>query len=186
MDARADMAEAGSATLPVTVRVWDPFIRIFHWSLVALFAFAFVTGDEWDKPHEIAGYTIAGLIALRVIWGFVGTKHARFTDFVAGPGKVAGYLKDAIALRAKRYLGHNPAGGAMVLALIAAISAICATGYMMETNMFWGVDWVEEVHEFAANATLILIVLHIGGVIFASMEHGENLVRAIVTGKKRV
>ena len=96
MDARADMAEAGSATLPVTVRVWDPFIRIFHWSLVALFAFAFVTGDEWDKPHEIAGYTIAGLIALRVIWGFVGTKHARFTDFVAGPGKVAGYLKDAI------------------------------------------------------------------------------------------
>ncbi|MCB1479131.1 MAG: cytochrome b/b6 domain-containing protein [Tepidamorphaceae bacterium] len=185
MDARGSTAEAGGATLPATVRVWDPFVRIFHWSLVALFAFAFLTGDEWDKPHEIAGYTIAGLIALRVVWGFIGTKHARFTNFVTGPGTAIGYVKDAVSFRAKRHLGHNPAGAVMVIALLLAISAICATGYMMETDTFWGVDWVEEVHEFAANATLVLIALHIGGVVFASIEHGENLVRAMVTGNKR-
>ena len=185
MEAATRAMDAGSDALPATVRVWDPFVRIFHWSLVALFAFAFLTGDEWDKPHEFAGYVVAGLIGLRVIWGFIGTRHARFSDFVTGPGTVIGYLKDATRFRAKRYLGHNPAGAAMVIALFAAISTICATGIMMTTDMFWGVGWVGEVHEFAANATLILIALHIGGVVFASIEHGENLVRSMITGKKR-
>ena len=91
-------------------------------------------------------------------------------NFVTGPGTAIGYVKDAVSFRAKRHLGHNPAGAVMVIALLLAISAICATGYMMETDTFWGVDWVEEVHEFAANATLVLIALHIGGVVFASIE----------------
>ncbi|MCB1473278.1 MAG: cytochrome b/b6 domain-containing protein [Rhodobiaceae bacterium] len=185
MEAATRAMDAGSDALPATVRVWDPFVRIFHWSLVALFAFAFLTGDEWDKPHEFAGYVVAGLIGLRVIWGFIGTRHARFSDFVTGPGTVIGYLKDAAGFRARRHLGHNPAGGAMVLALLAAIAVISLTGHMMTTDAYWGVKWVEEVHEAAAFGTLGLIALHVGGVVFASIEHGENLVRAMVTGRKR-
>ena len=168
-----------------TVRVWDSFVRIFHWSLVTLFAFAFATGDEWEKPHEIAGYVIAGLVAARIAWGFVGPRHARFASFVHGPGTVLGFLRSSLALKAPRYLGHNPAGGAMVIALLAMLIVITGSGYAMTTNMFWGVDWVEELHEAAVYLTLGLVVLHVAGVILASVEHGENLVRSMITGRKR-
>lgn len=185
MSAFATATESGGASPPETVRVWDPFVRVFHWSLVSLFAFAFVTGDEWDSAHEKAGYAIAALVALRVAWGFFGTRHARFSDFVRGPRAVVAFLRDSVMLRAPRHLGHNPAGGAMVLALFAAIAVIATTGFMMTTDAFWGVEWVEEAHESAVYATLGLIALHVGGVVLASLEHGENLVKAMFTGRKR-
>ena len=99
-----------------TVRVWDPFVRVFHWSLVGLFALALATGDEIEWLHLAAGYAIAALVVLRTAWGFVGPRHARFSDFVRPPGAVLGYLRDALRLRAPRHLGHNPAGGAAVAA----------------------------------------------------------------------
>lgn len=176
---------AGGEMPPATVRVWDPLVRIFHWSLAGLFLFAFLTGDEWDKPHEIAGYVIAGLVAFRVFWGFAGTRHARFASFVRSPFAALGYMRDGLAKRAPRHIGHNPPGGLMILALLLAISVIAATGWMMTTDAFWGVEWVEEVHEVVVYSTLGLIALHVGGVIFSSLEHGENLVRAMVTGRKR-
>ena len=182
--AKATM-EAGDLQSPATVRVWDPLVRIFHWSLVGLFSFAFVTGDEWQKPHEVAGYIIAGLIGLRVIWGVIGSRHARFSSFIYRPSTVAGFLADTVRMKARRYLGHNPAGGLMVLALLLAIVGISLSGWMMTTDAYWGVGWVEELHEAAAFAALGLVALHIGGVIVASFEHGENLVRAMVTGRKR-
>ena len=177
--------EAGGIQSPATVRVWDPLVRIFHWSLVGLFTFAFLTGDEWQKPHEVAGYIIAGLIGFRVIWGFAGSRHARFASFIYRPSTVAGFLVDTMRMKARRYLGHNPAGGLMVIGLLLAIVVISLSGWMMTTNAYWGVEWVEEVHEASAFAALGLIALHVGGVIVASLEHGENLVRAMVTGRKR-
>ncbi len=185
MTEASSSANAGSDPLPVEVRVWDPFVRMFHWSLVGLFAFAFATGDEWDRPHEIAGYIIAGLVALRVFWGFVGSSHARFSNFVRGPGEVIRFVRDTLRFRAPRHLGHNPAGGIMVVALLLAISVVCATGYMMTTDAFRGAEWVEEVHEVAVYGTLGLVVLHVLGVIAASSEHSENLVLAMFTGRKR-
>ncbi|GAB5460054.1 cytochrome b/b6 domain-containing protein [Hoeflea alexandrii] len=177
--------EAGDIQSPATVRVWDPLVRIFHWSLVGLFTFAFLTGDEWQKPHEVAGYIIAGLIAFRVIWGFAGSRHARFSSFIYRPSTVAGFLADTMRMKARRYLGHNPAGGLMVLGLLLAIVVISLSGWMMTTDAYWGVDWVEELHEAAAFSAVGLVALHVGGVIVASFEHGENLVRAMVTGRKR-
>ncbi len=176
---------AGGVTPPVQVRVWDPFVRIFHWSLVILFAFAFLTADEWDNAHEFTGYAVAALVALRIVWGLFGTRHARFASFVKGPATTAGFLRDSVMLRARRYLGHNPAGGAMVLALLVAIAVISATGWMMTLDAFWGLEWVEEAHEVAVYGTLGLIALHVGGVVLASVEHRENLVRAMFTGTKR-
>lgn len=167
------------------VKVWDPFVRIFHWSLVGLFAFSFLTGDEWKSAHILSGYLIATLIALRVIWGVIGTEHARFRSFIYRPTTVLSFLADSVRMRARRYLGHNPAGGAMVIALLVAISGIAATGYMMTTDAYWGVEWVEEAHETLVYATLVLIALHVAGVVLASMEHGENLVRSMLNGWKR-
>lgn len=177
--------DAGPSPSSPTVKVWDPFVRLFHWSLVGLFAFAFLTGDEWDTAHELAGYVIAGLVALRIVWGLIGSRHARFSDFIYHPATVLAFMRDSVTMKAKRYIGHNPAGGAMVLALLAAIAVICASGYAMGTDMFWGVEWVEEVHEAAVYATLGLIALHVAGVVFASFEHRENLVKSMLTGRKR-
>lgn len=176
---------AGGAMPPATVRVWDPLVRIFHWSLVGLFVFAFVTADEWDRAHELAGYAIAGLVAFRVVWGLIGTRHARFGSFVRSPFAALKYMRDGLMRRAPRHLGHNPPGGLMILALLAAIGGIAATGWMITIDAYWGVEWVEEAHEALVYGTLVLISLHIGGVIFSSIEHGENLVLAMVTGRKR-
>ncbi len=187
MSGGGDMA-GGRITPPpaaASTKVWDPFVRIFHWSLVGGFAFAFLTGDEWQSAHELAGYVIASLVGLRVVWGFIGTRHARFSDFVRPPRAVIGFIGDTMHFRARRYLGHNPAGGAMVVALLLAIATICLTGWMMTTDAYWGVGWVEELHELAAYSTIGLIVLHVVGVVVASIEHRENLVRAMVTGRKR-
>ncbi|MBI5318906.1 cytochrome b/b6 domain-containing protein [Bradyrhizobium sp.] len=175
----------GGAKPPATVKVWDPFVRVFHWSLAGLFLLAYATGDEIEKVHIAAGYTIAGLLALRIVWGFVGPRHARFSDFVRSPGAVLAYMRDMALLRAPRYLGHNPAGGAMVLALIVMLIGTCTTGHMMTTDTFWGARWVEKVHEICASLTIGLVVVHVLGVLVASFEHRESLVKAMINGRKR-
>ena len=176
---------AGGATPPATIKVWDPFVRIFHWSLVALFTIAFLTGDEIEWLHLWAGYAIAALVAMRVVWGFIGSRHARFADFVKGPRAIASFLKQSVRLEAPRYLGHNPAGGAMVIALLVMLVGLSVTGFALTTDAFWGSKVMEEIHEVLANVTLGLVGLHILGVIVASVEHGENLVKAMFTGQKR-
>jgi cytochrome b len=187
MSTASDIAvtEAGGATPPATVKVWDPFVRLFHWSMVGLFAIAFVTGDELDRLHIAAGYAIVGLLALRIVWGFIGPRHARFSDFVRTPGDAFRYLRDIVWMRARRTIGHNPAGGLMVIALIVMLAGICATGYLLTTDAYWGSEAMEEIHGALTYATVGLIVLHVLGVLFASVEHRENLVKAMITGRKR-
>lgn len=177
--------EAGGAKPPATVKVWDPFVRVFHWSLATLFVVAYLTGDEIEKVHIAAGYTIAGLVGLRIVWGFIGPAHARFANFVRSPRDVLTYLRDVALLRAPRYIGHNPAGGAMIVALLVMLIGTCTTGFMLTTDTFWGANWAEEVHEVFANLTVALIVFHVLGVLIASFEHRENLVKSMITGRKR-
>ena len=177
--------------------VWDPFVRIFHWSLVGLFAIAFVTEDEWLNLHSFAGYSIVGLLLLRVIWGVIGSHHARFSNFVTSPKISVDYLKSFFAGKPKHYLGHNPAGAAMILMLMLTLlltaltgTAILATegvGPLADT-FFAGLseDLLEDIHELLANLMLGLIVLHVGGVIVSSLAHRENLIRAMFNGRKVV
>lgn len=186
MSLASSRTEAGGDTSPATVKVWDPFVRVFHWSLVLLFVIAYMTGNTIEWLHLAAGYTIAALIALRVGWGIVGSKHARFGNFVRPPAEVVAYLGNIARRRARRYLGHNPAGGAMVLALLGLLMATGVTGYMMTTDAFWGAQWVEDVHKALANLTVALIVVHVLGVLAASIQHRENLVRSMITGRKRI
>jgi cytochrome b len=177
--------EAGGEMPPAPVKVWDPFVRVFHWSLVALFAAAFATGDESDRLHIAIGYATAGLIGLRILWGFGGTRHARFSDFVRGPREIISYLRDLVLFRAPRYLGHNPAGGAMIIALLVMLTGTCISGYLLTTDAYWGSKRAEEIHEVFANLTVGLIAFHVLGVLAASLEHRENLVKAMITGRKR-
>jgi cytochrome b len=185
MSTTSDTVKAGGATPPATVKVWDPFVRVFHWSLATLFLVAFVTGDEIEKVHVAAGYTIGGLVALRIVWGLIGPAHARFRNFVRPPREVLAYMRGVALLRAPRYLGHNPAGGAMIVALLLMLIGTGTTGYMLTTDAFWGAKWAEEVHEVFANLTVGLVVFHVLGVLIASFEHKENLVKAMITGRKR-
>ena len=168
-----------------SVKVWDPVVRIFHWSLVAAFIVAWLTGDEFETLHENAGYVILGLIAVRLVWGVVGPHYARFSQFVPSLGGIGAYLRQMVSGREHRYLGHNPAGGAMAIVLILALIATGGTGWMTTLDMFWGAEWVEEVHEVLANLMLFIVGLHIAGVILASIRHGENLVSAMISGRKR-
>jgi cytochrome b len=166
-------------------RIWDPLVRIFHWGLAASFAVAWFTRHASGDVHHWAGYAAAALILVRLAWGFIGTPYARFSQFVRRPTIVARYLWDICTGREARYLGHNPAGGAMVLALMAAMFGTALTGYLMTTDALYGVDWVEHAHDLLGNGLLLLVLLHLGGVLLASIRHRENLVRAMISGLKR-
>ncbi len=184
-DAPLRMTDAGRTSRPAEVSVWDPFVRVFHWSIVILVAMAWITGDDLESLHIAGGYAIAGLLALRLVWGFVGPRYARFASFVRGPRAVAAYLADTVRLRARRHIGHNPAGAAMIVALILALAATAASGIAMEAGWFGKAHWLEEVHEALATLVLVLAGIHVAGVIAASLFHRENLIRAMITGKKR-
>jgi cytochrome b len=185
MTVTQDRVATVGASPPAAVRTWDPFVRVFHWTLVALFAIALATGDEIERVHIAAGYGIAILLGLRLVWGVIGPRNARFASFVRSPRKVFAYIREVRNLTAPRYLGHNPAGGAMIVALLAALMGTAATGYMMTTEAYWGAKWVEELHEALAYGTLALVGLHVLGVAISSLLHRENLVKAMWTGRKR-
>ena len=216
-----------ASTSEKQVRVWDPLVRIVHWMLVVGFFLAYFTEDDFLTIHVWAGYSVGALVVLRVLWGLVGPRHARFSDFIYGPREVWSYLVNLIAFRAQRYLGHSPAGGVMVIALLLGLASVVWSGlevYAVEENagplagmstermplvaLLSSTDaladdekgareesnrdgesgrselW-EELHEALANVVLALVLLHIAGVILASVVHRENLARSMVTGYKR-
>jgi len=193
------------------IKVWDPLLRLFHWSLVAAIGFAWITAEGSETWHEWIGYVALGLIGFRLVWGLIGGRYARFTQFIRGPHKVIEYTKDMLNQREKRYIGHNPLGAMMVIALLATTAATGATGWLMadpgrvamlpenpalvapafpsavsdEHGRGAGTqNSLKEIHEAFANLLLLLIVLHVAGVIYASRRHKENLARAMIVGTK--
>jgi cytochrome b len=197
---------------PNTTKVWDPMVRIFHWALVIAFFTAYATGEEIEEVHEWLGYAVLALVIFRIVWGFVGPAHARFADFVRGPREILRNLKGVVLMHPKRYLGHSPAGGAMVVLLLTMLAATSVTGIVVEerkeqAGMSTATQTAEheehnqnnhgqegekteksriaEAHEVLANLTLALVLLHIAGVILASFTHRENLVASMITGRKR-
>lgn len=206
------------------IRVWDPFVRIFHWSLVSCFFIAYLSGDEENLLHAYSGYAVIILVASRLIWGFIGTKYARFKQFSYSTSRLLSYLKEFATGQPQHYTGHNPAAAWMIFALLACLVMTSITGlkvYGLEgygplagsltpppavvadfglirdanakSKRRKGHDdhedeleevW-EEVHEFFANLTLLLVFVHVGGAIVASLVHGENLIKAMITGKKQ-
>lgn len=166
------------------VFVWDILVRLFHWSLVVAFAAnAFYTKPGRDV-HQWVGYAVAGLIALRLVWGLVGTRHARFADFLPSPGAVLGQLRDMATGRRHVHVGHSPLGSLMIYNLLLTMAGLAASGYAMTTVAFFGVEWVEEVHEALVTWAEISIVVHVLAVVVESRRLGINLPKAMVTGYK--
>ena len=195
------------------VRIWDIFVRVFHWALVVSFSIAYISGESESLIHIYSGYAVLGLISLRVIWGFIGTKYARFTNFIYNKSAVIKYLKSLLTGKPEHYPGHNPAAGWMVIALIVGLFLSTLSGlqlYAVEEGLgpfannlselqiistayadngvqggsFWAEFW-EAIHETFANLTLLLVLIHISGVLLSSILHRENLVKAMITGNKR-
>jgi cytochrome b len=171
------------------MRVWDKLVRSLHWLLVASVLTAWTSGHveaRWfDFVHHTAGYVAGGIVVLRVIWGFAGSHYARFVQFVHGPRATWAYAKQLPFGTEPRYIGHNPLGGWMVLALLLMVGSASLSGFLYTTDWLWGYEWLSTLH--AALAWLIsgLVGLHIGGVLLTSWRHKENLVQAMVTGRKR-
>jgi cytochrome b len=184
-----------------TIKVWDLPIRLFHWTLVAGFASAYLTAKfRYGDIHTLIGYALCALLAARLYWGMFGSQYSRFGSFIFSPRETLAYMRSMFGKHpAKHYYGHNPAGALMVFALLGLLAAIFATGLVtlaaidfegpllaLERSMSDEASYaVLETHEFLSNAALALVALHLMGVIGGSIQHGENLVRAMVTGYKR-
>ncbi|MBK8289366.1 MAG: cytochrome b/b6 domain-containing protein [Cellvibrionales bacterium] len=167
---------------PQKILVWDIPTRLFHWLLAGSFAVAYLTAEAegWENVHYTAGFTLLGLIAFRLVWGLVGSRYARFSEFCYGPSAVLAYIK-SLRSNPRHFIGHNPLGSMAVLLLLGLGIATASSGWLMYLS---GSDWLEEPHELFANAMLALVVLHIAGVIISGKLHKENLSRAMVTGLK--
>lgn len=174
--------EAGR--VPASVKVWDPLVRLLHWSLAACIFGAYLVEDG-DTAHRVLGYLALGLVVTRVAWGFVGSPHARFRDWVRGPRAVRAYLRERLAGTSRRRLGHNPAAGIMMLGLLATVVLVGVTGWMQTLDAFWGVEWVEDLHAVLAWSLLGLIGLHVAAAVVESLHYRENLIAAMVHGRKR-
>ena len=186
------MAEVGAASLatrPGTgkprVKVWDPIVRIFHWTVAGgvIANLTFLRHEE--APHIYVGYAVVTALAIRLGWGFVARGHARFASFVPGPRRLLAYCGAMTKHREPRYVGHNPAGAAMIVLLMGLLATVGTTGWMMGLDAFWGVAWVETLHEVTANLLIGAVALHVIGAIVESVRHRENLPLAMITGYKR-
>ena len=167
-----------------SILVWDTPVRVFHWLLVLCFfgAFASAESERWRLLHITLGYTVGGLIVFRVLWGLIGTRHARFGDFVRGPRAAFAYLKSLLRGKPEHHVGHNPAGGLAIVALLGLALVTTLTGWAAEADV--GARWLERAHEPAANLMMALVALHIAAVLLSSWLHRENLVGSMVTGRK--
>ena len=170
---------------PTSILVWDAPVRVFHWLLAACFIGAFVTAESerWRLLHVTLGYTVGGLVVFRLLWGLLGTRYARFRSFVRGPRAVKAYLLSLWRGQASHSVGHNPAGALAIVGLLAAALVLVASGWATFHDL--GGGWLEELHEGVANAMLALVAVHVVGVAVSSRLHHENLVRAMVTGRKQ-
>jgi cytochrome b len=182
---------------PSTMKAWDPLIRVFHWGLVIAFVIAFITEGDWINVHIWAGYAVTALIVFRLFWGLVGSRNARFTSFVRSRRVVMEHLKAMLAFRPAHYLGHNPVAAVMVMLLLFSIVMAAFSGIVLiaidgqgplANTLFssWNGDWMKDFHELLANFSLLLVFGHIAGVLISSFLEGENLVKAMVTGRKKM
>ena len=166
------------------IAVWDLPLRLYHWALASAVSIAYFSANVFDSLHEMAGYTVIALVVFRVFWGFAGTRTSQFRNFVRPLSTVLHFLAAIARGRPGRYLGLNPAGAAMSIALLALLVISTISGWMQITERFFGVDWVEKMHTWSSNLVLALAVIHVLGVLLMCVLQKENLVRAMITGRK--
>lgn len=166
------------------ILVWDLPVRLGHWLMAGGFALAWLTGDSesWRLVHVGAGGTVVGVALFRLVWGLVGTRHARFGGFLRAPSAALAYLKSLPGPHPQHHAGHNPAGGWAIVLLLSLVVLAGISGWC--TNQDLGGAWIAELHEGLAATLLAVVAVHVGGVVVSSLVHRENLIRAMVTGVK--
>lgn len=176
---------ASRAEAPGRILVWDAPVRVFHWLLAACFAGAYLSAESerWRLLHVTLGWTFGGLLVFRLLWGLVGPRHARFANFVKGPAAVARYLRALAGGRPEHHVGHNPAGALAIVAILGLGLALVASGWATYEEVAG--EWTEDLHEALGNGLLAIVGVHVLGVIVSSRMHHENLVAAMVTGRKQ-
>ena len=164
------------------ILVWDLPVRLGHWLMVGGFTLAWLTGDSetFRLVHVVAGATVLAVATFRLPWGVIGSRYARFADFVRGPAAVRNYLLSLLRLQPAHHVGHNPAGGWAIVLLLGLAILTGLAGWAMYSDL--GGHWLEELHEGLAAAMLTVVIVHVAGVLTGSLLHGENLVRAMVNG----
>lgn len=165
-------------------RVWDPLVRVFHWSLVTCVLLDLFVVNDGEVLHQWLGYAAAALVSVRVVWGFVGPRHARFADFLPTPGRVMQHLRALWRGMPEHHWGHNPLGGLMVLALLAMVLALGVTGWMQTLDAFWGVAWLQDLHEGLGEWLMPMVGVHVLAAIVMGRIERTRLVKAMVTGVK--
>lgn len=169
-----------------TVAVWDLPLRLWHWLLTACVLVAWFTPTVYDRLHRIVGYAVLALLAFRLVWGVLGNRYSRFRMVRARLRAAPGYLWNLRRGITGRYIGLNPAGTLMLVALLASLVVSTITGAMSVTVTFFGVWWVEDTHHYSSDAVIVLVVLHVAGVVLMGILQRENLIRAMITGRKRI
>jgi cytochrome b len=182
---RAASAGSDGRQSPRSIPVWDAPLRLWHWTLAAFVLVAWFTPNRYDGLHRFAGYVVIGLLVFRAGWGIFGTRHSRFRRLLPRLRAFPSYLWGLRRGRTGRYLGLNPAGAAMLVALLATLAISAVTGAMQVTVRFFGVWWVEDTHAYSSDAVIVLVIVHVIGTILMSCLQRENLPRAMITGRKR-
>lgn len=165
--------------------MWDWPVRVLHWTQAFVLTLAWWTGSQIGPVHEYLGYGAGVLLAARIAWGFAGTRHARFAAFVASAARTRDYARRVLSARAARHLGHNPLGAWMILWLLGCIAALVLTGWLYTTDWLWGYGWLANLHAALGWLLLGSVGVHVAGVIVMGIAHRENLVAAMLTGRKR-
>lgn len=185
----SDNPSMPSSNTPKTkqLRVWDILVRVTHWTVATGIIANLLFTEDGGELHEYVGYTVVGLVVIRLLWGLVGSRYARFSDFFPTPARIKHHLSDLSARRTdEQHLGHNPLAAIMVLSLWAVIIGLGTTGYLMESGILGNKDLLEEVHELLANSLYLLVPLHIIAAIVMSYWERENLIKSMITGNKTV
>lgn len=167
------------------VRVWDPIVRLFHWGVVLCCLLNLFLLDAGKAVHRYVGYAALALLVVRFVWGFIGTRHARFADFICAPAAVLRYTRAVAAGTAGRHIGHNPAAGWMMVLLMALLAVVGVSGWLTTLDTFWGNEALEEAHEFVANLIMVLAGVHAAAALLESWHLKENLIWSMVTGRKK-
>ena len=173
-------------TAPRTVEVWDLPLRLWHWALAASILAAWFTPTVYDSLHRIVGYTVLALLAFRLVWGLWGSRYSRFRMVGVRLRAAPGYLWNLRRGITGRYIGLNPAGTLMLVALLLSTAVSAITGALSVTVTFFGIWWIEDTHAIASDAVIVLAVLHVAGVVLMGLLQRENLIRAMFTGRKRI
>ncbi len=171
-------------TRPAAIPVFDPLVRLTHLLFLVGVPAAWFTRHARGSWHEWIGYAVLAAVALRLLWGVVGSRHARFVSFVRGPKATLRYAQQVRRGEATRYPGHNPLGAWMILALLSTLLVISLTGWMFTTDRWFGIGWVISTHEYATWILFALIPIHVLGVLHASWAQRENLVASMIHGNK--